>query len=270
MASPGAKGFLLTLFTNATLIDEAAADALAEMPPQSIEITMYGATAQTYKSITGQRASYRLFRRGVDLLLQRGLNVKLKTMLMTLNCHELTAMQVLAESLGVEFRYDPMLNGAIDGGHTPVALRLSPEEVLRYDLADPARLQDLRSLMDGFKGKQADDRLLYTCGAGQNTFHVDPFGRLSACIMSRSQIFDLRHNTFKEGWEQFLPFLRRQPAVGDNTCAVCELLPMCGQCPGWAELESGNPQQKVNYLCQVAHLRYNALGQDSAVIPILE
>ena len=264
------KGLLLTLFTNATLIDEAAADALAEMPPQSIEITLYGATPQTYESITGRVGSYQHFRRGLDLLLRRGLNVKLKTMLITLNRHELPAMQALAESLGVEFRYDPMLNAAIDGGRAPLALRLPPQEVVSYDQADPIRQRDLRRLLEGFKGQQADDRLLYTCGAGQNTFHIDPFGRLGACIMSRHQTYDLRRGTFKEGWEQFLSGVRRQPAAGGNACARCQLLPMCGQCPGWAGLESGDPQQKVDYLCQVAHLRYTTLGLDSAVHLISE
>jgi radical SAM protein with 4Fe4S-binding SPASM domain len=254
------KGLLLTLFTNATLIDEATADALAEMPPQSIEITIYGATPQIYQSVTGRRASYQRFRRGLDLLLQRGLNVKLKTMLMTLNRHELPAMQALAKSLGVEFRYDPMLNAAIDGGRAPIALRLLPEEVVSCDQADPTRQYDLRRLLEGFKGQQADDHLLYTCGAGQNTFHIDPFGRLSACIMSRSQTYDLRQGTFQQGWDQFLASVRQQPTAHINICARCELLPMCGQCPGWACLESGDPEKKVDYLCKVAHLRYITLG----------
>ncbi|UCD72074.1 MAG: radical SAM protein, partial [Syntrophobacterales bacterium] len=36
------RGFLITLFTNGTLIDPEIADFLREWPPRSIEITLYG------------------------------------------------------------------------------------------------------------------------------------------------------------------------------------------------------------------------------------
>ena len=54
------KGFLITLFTNGTLIDHEVADQLAQLPPFSIEITIYGHSKQTYESITkipGRRLS---------------------------------------------------------------------------------------------------------------------------------------------------------------------------------------------------------------------
>src|SRR5687767_12441046 len=52
------KGFLITLFTNGTLITEKVADALAEMPPFVIEITLYGRTKATYESLTGIPGSF--------------------------------------------------------------------------------------------------------------------------------------------------------------------------------------------------------------------
>ena len=46
------KGFLITLFTNGTMITERIADFLAEYRPFAIEITLYGATRQTYDALT--------------------------------------------------------------------------------------------------------------------------------------------------------------------------------------------------------------------------
>ena len=79
------KGLLLTLFTNGTLLTPRSADLLAERRPFAIEITLYGATQQTYERITGIPGSYARCRRGIDLLLERNLPLKLKTMVMTLN-----------------------------------------------------------------------------------------------------------------------------------------------------------------------------------------
>jgi len=90
-------GFLVTLFTNATLITERLADALAAQPPFSIDISCHGATDETFDRITQVRGSFRRFLAGVRLLLDRGLPVKLKANTMTLNRHELGQLQSLAD-----------------------------------------------------------------------------------------------------------------------------------------------------------------------------
>src|SRR5712672_1216583 len=73
------KGFLITLFTNGTLITERIADFLAELRPFVIEITLYGATRETYEELTRVPGSYDKCLRGIDLLLERNLPLKLKT-----------------------------------------------------------------------------------------------------------------------------------------------------------------------------------------------
>ena len=253
------KGLLVSLFTNGTLLTPRLADTLVEWRPFSIEITLYGASQETYERVTGVPGSYQRCMRGIDLIMERGLPLKLKTMVMTLNQHELGAMQAFAESLQVQFRYDAMLNSQINGVKTPQAFRLAPAEVVKYDQADAKRLSEWVKFSERYQDFKVDQRYLYTCGAGQNSFHIDPYGKLSVCMMSRAQQYDLREGSFREGWQEFLLAVRQQPPIGKYECQTCELLPICGQCPGWAELESGDPQQKVEYLCHVAHLRAEAI-----------
>jgi radical SAM protein with 4Fe4S-binding SPASM domain len=255
------KGLLVTLFTNGTLLTPPIAAALADLPPQSVEITLYGRTQQTYERITGVPGSHARCLRGIDLLLKHGVRLKLKSMVMTLNRHELGDMQQFAASLGVEYRYDPLLNAGMDGARAPIAYRLTPEEVTAIDHDDPSRWVLFERAEKRIRSQTVEDRYLYLCGAGRSSFHIDPYGALSPCILSRAHTFDLRQGSFNTGWEQFLPGVRALPAAGGrNNCAHCSLLPLCGQCPGWSEAESGNPHQKVDYLCQVAHLRARALG----------
>src|ERR1700737_125369 len=52
------KGFLITLFTNGTLITEKIADYLVEWPPFAIEITLYGRTKETYEELTAVPGLY--------------------------------------------------------------------------------------------------------------------------------------------------------------------------------------------------------------------
>ena len=53
-----------------------------EWPPRRVEITVYGHTESTYEAVTGVRGSFQRFRRGVDLLLQHGLPLYLKTIVL--------------------------------------------------------------------------------------------------------------------------------------------------------------------------------------------
>jgi radical SAM protein with 4Fe4S-binding SPASM domain len=254
------KGFLISLFTNGTLLTPAVADALAEYPPFKVEITLYGRTQATYERIAGVPGSHARCMRGIKLLLERGLRLKLKTMLMTLNQHELWDIKAYAEGLGVDFRFDPMMNAAVDGSHDPLKYRLSPQEVVAFDQADPQRMEGWKEFCDRFIGVEPDPRYRYVCGAGINTFHVDPYGRLSVCMISREPQYDLRRGTFREGWHEALRETRYQPASDDYACNRCPLQSLCGQCPGYARLEHGDPERPVDFLCEVAHRRAKALG----------
>src|SRR5215467_11599283 len=99
------RGFLVTLFTNGTLITPALADMLAEYRPFEIEITLYGATRETYEALTRIPGSYDRCLRGIRLLLERNLPLKLKTVPTTINRHEVYEMKRIAEEgFGVEFK----------------------------------------------------------------------------------------------------------------------------------------------------------------------
>ena len=104
------KGFLITLFTNGTLITPRIADYLAVWRPFAIEITLYGRTKETYERLTGIPGSYEKCLRGIDLLLERKLPLALKTVAVTINMHELHDMQAFADELGVAFKFDGMMN----------------------------------------------------------------------------------------------------------------------------------------------------------------
>src|SRR5215467_2024133 len=129
------KGFLITLFTNGILVNEKIADYLREYPPFGIEITLYGRTKETYESLTQLPGSYDRCMRGIRLLLERGLPLKLKTVETKTNAHEVVAMKEFAEQeLGVEFKFDSLLNPRIDCSQAPLAVRLSAEQVVALDL----------------------------------------------------------------------------------------------------------------------------------------
>jgi radical SAM protein with 4Fe4S-binding SPASM domain len=251
------KGFIPSLYTNGTLLTPEIADALVEWPPFLVEITLYGATEETYEKITGIPGSFKRCQNGIELLLERNIPLGLKTMAMTVNQEEIQGMIAYADDLGVSFRYDPLVNARLDGSKKPCNFRLSPEEVVSLDLNDEKRKEEWKEYFERSKGPVPTDQL-FVCGAGLSRFHIDPYGRMGVCEMSRFQSYDLRQGSFEEGWYRSIPQVLALKPKDDYKCSHCELINLCAQCPGWAWVENGDPGTLVEHLCQVAHRRAEA------------
>jgi radical SAM protein with 4Fe4S-binding SPASM domain len=258
----------VTLFTNGTMITEQVADYLARWPPFSIEITLYGATRETYETLTRIPGSYDRCMRGIHLLLERNLPLSLKAVAVSINRHEIDAMREIAASLGVEFKFDAMINPRIDCGSSPLAVRLSPAEIVELDLQNPQRVADWRRLATEFVPPLApsgEAAQLYDCGGGVNSWAIDPYGDLSICVLSHVDRYNVRDGSFREGWDHYLRNVRTKTATRPTKCTNCGLKSMCGMCPANGELESGDAETPVDFLCQVAHLR--ALSFDAPIRP---
>jgi radical SAM protein with 4Fe4S-binding SPASM domain len=261
-------GLLITLFTNGVLINERIADTLAEWRPFGIEITLYGRTRETYEKLTGIPGSFDRCLRGIDLLLQRGLPLKLKTVAVTVNKHEVMDMRDFAESLGCEFKFDPMINPRIDCSSSPLATRLGIDEIVALDLIDPFRVSEWKRLVRDFDPRprpttdESEPAQVYDCGGGVNSFAIDPYGQLTICVLSHVDRYDLKNGSFQDGWEHFLHGVRRKPKARVTKCTRCALGSMCGMCPAMGELENGDPEAPVDFLCATAHLRSEVFGID--------
>jgi radical SAM protein with 4Fe4S-binding SPASM domain len=254
------KGFLITLFTNGTLITPRIADFLAEWPPHDLEIPLYGSSKGTYDRITGSPDGFRRCLRGIELLRERKIPLGLKTVVTTLNKDELLQIKAFAERLGLAFRFDAALTPRIDGGKALRQFRLSPPEVLALDVADNLREQEWRKEFKKPAERLASDKL-FLCGAGMTSFHIDPYGKMDICDMCRFHTYDLRSGTFQDGWNRHIPLLletaRRKT---ESPCLTCPWTANCDNCSGWSWMENGSLETPVDYHCQITRLRAEAFG----------
>lgn len=257
------RGFIITLFTNGTMITPRIADYLVEYRPFAIEITLYGATRETYETLTQIPGSFDRCMKGIKLLLERKLPLKLKTVPTTINFHEVYEMKRLAEEeLGVEFKFDPLINPRTDCSQSPLAVRLSPEQVVSLDFRDPVRKSEYFALakkeLASGPANMGPER--YTCGGGEKGCAVDPTGKLTICVLSHQDGVSLRDVSFEQGWEGRLKEIRESTRKRQTICTTCQLQSLCSMCPANGELENGDAETPVEFLCQVAHLRAFSLG----------
>ena len=260
------KGFLITLFTNGTIINEQIADYLVEWPPFAIEITLYGRTRETYEALTAVPGSYDRCLHGIKLLKERGLPLKLKTVATSINKHEVLAMRQFAEEdLGVEFKVDGQINPRIDCSQSPLAVRLTPEEVVALDMCAPKAMNEYRRLAKHDSENPpnlSQSDTVYFCGGGMNSFAINAHGEIGICVISQQDTFDIREAGVKRVWEESLLQLRKRKRTRVTKCIQCRIQSLCGMCPANGEMENGDKESPVDFLCHVAHLRAAVIGVD--------
>ena len=252
-------GFLLNLFTNGTLIDESRAQFLAQHPPQNIEVSIYGTSPEIYKKVTGSAKAYDQAYQGIEFLRALDLPVMVKTMIQEDLADEAQAMIKTAKTQGLRIRMDPGLDPRLDKNDEPLGYRIPAEQAAELEMQAYDDIERVKDYHDGWK-KHPESWRQSPCGAGHNSFHLDPAGRLMPCMLLRQSMFEPLAGSFHDAWEAMgktgrIHFKKSSPCYG------CELQHLCSQCPGIDALGK-KPTKRFDpeyYNCQVAQLRANML-----------
>lgn len=253
------QGLLVTVFTNGTMITPSIADLWAEWPPLVVEITIHGSTQGVYERVTDIPDSYRRCIRGIELLLGRRVRLRLKTVPTALNYTDMDQMRALAASYGLEFEWDPLVNCRVDGDSRPAATRLSPDQIVALEKHEPKRVAHYQE--EFRECRPLDPRAeLFTCGAYLHSFHIDPYGKLFPCMLVRRPAYSLRDGSFRHGWYEYFPAMRNRVRTKALPCDTCQFYLACDRCVGWSQLETGDPEGLVPFLCDLTYARAEAFG----------
>jgi len=270
------QGLLISVFTNATLINDQHIALFKKYPARDIEVTVYGVTAKSYERVTQKPGSYAAFMRGLNLLLENNIKVRFKAMALQSSVDELPQIAAFCREKTKDFfRFDPFLHLRFDGNLKRNAEikseRLSADEIVAVEKADNQRCSALEKgchKLIMLEAEQINCHHLFHCGAGNNSFTVsyDGYFRLCSSLWQADCVYDLKQGNLTEAWESFVPRVR--DARSDRKeflekCRKCSIINLCLWCPAHAYLETGRLDEPVDYFCEVAHARVKAFGFSS-------
>jgi len=266
------KGLLVSVFTNAVPVTDEHVALFKRYPPRDIEISVYGVTAATYERVTQRPGSFAGFMRGLNLLLDAGVKVRLKAMAMRSNVHELPEIAAFCRAHTKDyFRFDPQLHLRFDGDPERNAMirseRLTPDEIVAIEGHDEERFGAMKSGCDTLIFHDTPDHVcthLFHCGVGKGNFTIGSDGRFRLCssLWHPDTIYDLRTGTLEEAWTKHAWRVLNMTAVDPEflaTCRACNIINLCLWCPAHAYLETGRMDKRVQAFCDIAHARARAL-----------
>ncbi|HIE10488.1 MAG TPA: radical SAM protein, partial [Kiritimatiellae bacterium] len=242
------RGMLVSVFTNGTLVTTEHFGLWRRFPPRLVEVSLYGAAAETHDAITGQEGSFECAMATIKKLLECGISVGLKTVILRRNLGEVAALGRRASALGVPFRVDPLVFAYHQGGGVS-RLRAAAREAVGVELADRDRRRQWR--IHAARAATNGPRRLYRCGAGLTGFFIDARGRLAPCALAVHRAVALKDGGFPAAWRQ-LQGMQRIPSPADYACDGCSWEPWCSGCPALSWCELGDETQPVPYACQIA------------------
>lgn len=254
-------GMILTINTNGTLIDEEWADFFGKYKPRRINITLYGADGDAYESLCHYRGGYDRVVKGVRLLRERGVDVKLAGSMTPENVKDISRMIEIAEELDVPMFMDAYMMPAARERSKPFSQqsRLGPEEAaaactayLRRVLGEEGyaeyredRLKKIDSFVPGEEVPCAS-----SCMAGRCSFTVNWQGQLRPCVISTEPAADVFEVGFDAAWKQVSTAFQAMRYCAK--CSNCRLRPICRTCVAAALLETGDYMGTPEYLCRYA------------------
>lgn len=252
-------GLVLALFTNGTLITEEIAGRLAQAPPSLTEISLYGATAATYESVTRIPGSFGACCTGIEALVSRRVPLGLKTTITRHNVHELDAMRQMAHNWGVPFSGGWLLSRRPDGSPSDVEdCRLPAMDCVALEANDRASAHEWTevALRETAPGRHDN----FCCHAGKASFVVNPLGEMNVCLVLAQPAVHPLETGFPLAWKQVQQYVdSAQPAA--SKCRACDALAYCARCPAWSMMETGTLTEPVPYLCEIAQARRERYGQ---------
>jgi radical SAM protein with 4Fe4S-binding SPASM domain len=266
------KGLLVSIFTNATLVRPEHITLFKKYPPRDLEVTIYGASKETYQRVTRRPGSYAAFVRGLDALFAAGVKVRLKAMALRSNLQDMEAIASFGRKYTKDYyRFDPVLHLRYDRDPLRNAEiqqeRLAPQEIVALECGDEKRFGTMEKnhdtlINEAFTHNGCDH--LFHCGAGNGSFNVGYDGTFRLCsdLWAPGTTVNLRETTLREAWEQLIPRvrdLRSHDAEYLNTCVKCPIINLCMHCAARAYLETGAMDGATPYFCAVAHARAESL-----------
>ena len=257
-------GFVVSINTNASLYNEELRELFKKYPPSRLNVTLYGASEDTYKNLCGH-ASFEKVMKNLRLMKEDGLSVRLNVSITKWNIGDLDAIERISRELGMHakmsaYMYPPV---RVSGEIGDNAGRLTAEEAgaalarWRYlqDTKDMLHLraEKIRACEAADSGNECIDTEAegegIRCRAGRSSFWLTWDGRLLPCGTMNAEGTDVRTVGFSGAWEACKAEAAeiRLP----KECTNCPYRNNCSVCASICAGETGAYGTKPEYVCRM-------------------
>lgn len=264
-------GFIITINTNATLIDEDLASFLGAHKPRRINVTLYGSNEEIYRQLCHYPDGFKKTIHGIRLLLEQHIDVKISGSLAKNNIKDIENILIAGEELGVPVRIDTYMMPAQRERTLPYPMqsRVTPEEAakirimaLKREMGNDLFKKYLKETLDKVYSKTSSYDVGMSCLAGKCSFTINWQGELRPCVILNQPSTSVFETGFCNAWEHIVEETSKIQL--HSKCSTCNLRPLCRTCAACALLENGSYDALPEYMCRYAQKTFELLEKEAA------
>lgn len=246
------KGFIISINTNGSLINDQILELFTEMPPCIIEISLYGYDDETYKNFTKIDDGFEKVIQNVRKLKKLDINVKLKNLITNTNKAYFLKIRDLSHQEGCLFRSDYI---AFPQTKTN-KINFNPEQITvdevltylsRYPSCEEYYLKTFSSAKNNNK--------VFKCKLRDDSFFMTVDKNLHMCLCMQS--FGKKYEEGKLA-DALLEIRKLKIARYHKNakCKNCKYIALCRYCPGKFEMSTHDFQKPHPWFCELGKKVY--------------
>ena len=257
-------GFCISINTNGTMIDENVVEWLKKYPPMRMNITLYGASDETYSKLCRNPKGFTQVTRAISLLKENNIQVKLNCSVTPYNKDDLKAMVDFADENDLVIQATSYMFPPLRKDETLIGQndRFKAEEAALYGAYISAYSNGYENFKSYVESGElaiydADDECGVVegdhmrCRAGITSFWMTWEGKLLPCGMIPEEGLDPWEVGFKKAWEHARNIVSeiKLPVK----CAACAKKNQCKACAAMVYTETGTFDKVPQYRCDMTH-----------------
>ena len=267
-------GFLITLYTNATLVTPQIMKVLQKYPPHKIGITIYGASSDTYAKVCGNDDAFNKMLAGAKQLNTLPSIKEYRTTIIKDNYDDLDDIcNLVAKEFGENYKViqTRIVTQSVRGACSDVnKCRLDPEDNVKLAFHRGIKIirefignsYDEKNLYATMKTDKQDNVFkprasLFGCDAGMQSYTVSWDGKLLGCQMMGNFYENVLEKSFKQAWSDFPKHVKLPPI--NEKCRNCTSQNICNCCCASRYAETGDLGGWPEYVCRDTAIINNLL-----------
>ena len=252
------RGFILSVNTNGTLIDEDWADFFVQYGVRRINITLYGKNDETYYKLCKNPKGFTQVMKGARLLKERNVPFRFTCSATPYNEADLPEIYGIAKEFDVPLDVATYMFPAVRRGEkSNLVERFKPEvagrlAIEQYRMRNPEKdmKQACRNTLECIKRPPKLTKSKgFNCHAGHSGFWMNWKGELLPCGMFKEPCISMLDHSFEECWKYIVEETHK--IKNCSKCEKCGWQNICQVCPAVCYTETGKTDGYPEYVCRM-------------------
>lgn len=265
-------GLVLSINTNATLIDKETVSWLKDHAPQRLNITLYGASRETYRRVCENADGFDRVMAAIRMLREAGIPLVLNCSMIPENEADMEKIVAIGREFELNTRVGTYMFPPSRRDREKSDSRFTPEEAALVFLRKGRCMMNREQYLDFLRNRNKTVRIsgedwgssdeFMHCRAGRSSFWVSWDGSMCACgLMGFPLTVYPFEEPFQSCWNRLTDAVRQTPVL--HGCAGCEKREICKPCAAMLYTETGDVNEKAPYLCKMAECTQKLMNEEA-------